>query len=154
MVHRGQDGVVTLLERAGVADRIEIGGRTVLEPASPIVWFTFQDAWHDIGRFHDAAGTFTGLYANILTPVEGIDTTAWRTTDLFLDVWRDPSGTTTVLDLDELEDALRRGWIDEATARRARREAVELTSRSSRGEWPPRIVDAWPLERARRAIGP
>ena len=38
-----------------------------------MVWTTYRgDVWHDVGRFHLADGTFTGYYANILTPV-GID---------------------------------------------------------------------------------
>ena len=55
---------------AGVTRPTVVNGRAVLEPGAPVVWFTFPGRHHDIGRFHTADGTFTGCYANILTPVQ------------------------------------------------------------------------------------
>lgn len=131
-----------------------IAGRTVLEPGAPIVWFTFPGAWHDIGRFHLADGRFTGVYANILAPVRFIDANTWETTDLFLDIWADETGAISVLDVDELSDAVITGWVDEASAARGRREAADIVVRAERGEWPPAIVSEWTLERARLLAGP
>lgn len=146
LIHDGPDGKVTFLERASVRRTIEIDGVTILEPGAPIVWFTFPGAWHDIGRFHRSDGTFTGIYANVLTPVEGIEGPVWDTTDLFLDVWLDGRGAR-VLDEDEMEDAIGRGWLDPATAARARVEASRLTTAAAAGHWPPPIVAEWPLAR-------
>ncbi len=136
-----------------------VDGITVLEADSPAVWFTFPGARHDIGRFHTPAGAFTGYYANILTPVEvfprgpdGAD--RWRTTDLFLDLFVTPAGEAHLLDRDELEDALRRGWIGPGAAQAALAEASRLLEAAARGAWPPPIVDDWPLERARSAAEP
>lgn len=164
---------------AAEAGSIRVAGRTVLEPRAPVVWFTFPGAWHDIGRFHTADGRFTGYYANILTPVErvavpgsapslpaeppgpgpdargagsGVET--WHTTDLFLDVFLDPRGAVRVLDQEELEVAAARGWIDPLTVRTAETEAARLAADARAGRWPPAIVKAWPLERARAAAGP
>src|SRR5690606_31683099 len=117
---------VTFLEEARLDKPIAIGGATVLEPGAPIVWFTFPGVWHDIGRFHRRDGTFTGFYANVLTPVEMHDAGKWSTTDLFLDVWLRPDGSVEVLDEYELEEALGEGWIDAATAVEARREAERV----------------------------
>ena len=131
-----------------------IDGAVALEPGSPIVWFSFPGAWHDVGRFHRADGTFTGLYANVLTPVEGIEGAGWVTTDLFLDVWIPATGgDARILDEDELQDALERGWIDAATASRARAEATRLVEAAAAGAWPPRLVHDWTLDRARAAAG-
>ncbi|HEX6587926.1 MAG TPA: DUF402 domain-containing protein [Longimicrobiales bacterium] len=125
----------------------------MLEDGSPIVWFSFPGAWHDIGRFHRADGTFTGLYANLLTPVAGLDSTEWTTTDLFLDVWIPAQGgDARLLDEDEFATARERGWIDEATARSALAEARWLLDRADAGSWPPRVVQEWTLERARHAV--
>lgn len=171
LVHEGDDGLVTFMPAADVARPTTAGGRRVLEPGSPVVWFTFPGAWHDIGRFHTADGRFTGCYANILTPVEldpapgetvgrGRSREAgparedrWSTTDLFLDVFLHPDGRIDLLDRDELREAVARGWLDPNTARAADAEAQRLVAAARAGTWPPPVVEAWPLERARAAAG-
>jgi predicted RNA-binding protein associated with RNAse of E/G family len=135
---------------AGVSRPTVVADRTVLEPGSPVVWFTFPGRHHDIGRFHTVDGRFTGYYANILTPVE-MASDVWLTTDLFLDVFVDLDGDVHVLDRDELADAVAEGWLDRATARTAELEANRLVEAARAGEWPPAVVDAWPLERVREA---
>src|SRR5690606_1976306 len=72
VVQRTSGCVVTLLEHTDIAKPIMVRGVTVLEPGAPVVWFTFPGLWHDVGRFHTAAGRFTGFYANVLTPVRFI----------------------------------------------------------------------------------
>lgn len=152
LVYRTADAVVTHLERTPLARPIVVDGETVLEDGSPAVWFTFPGEWYDIGRFHLADGTFTGTYANVLTPVRFLDPLNWETTDLFLDVWIPPDGGVRVLDRDEFEDAVRRGWLEPRDAARARREAERLAAAATRGEWPPAMVEAWTLERVRRRL--
>lgn len=142
---------ITLLERTATRP-LRVDGRVVLEEGSPIVWFTFPGAWHDVGRFHDATGAFTGYYANILTPARFTTPAHWQTTDLFLDVWLDARGEARLLDADEFADALVAGWIEPATAERARREAGRLLAAAALGTWPPLIVRNWTLERARAAL--
>lgn len=121
-------------------------GRVMLESGSRAVWLTFPGAWHDIGRFHRADGTFTGYYANILTPPR-IDGSVWHTTDLFLDVWMPAGGEPALLDEDELEEALGREHIDAETAYRAREEARSLLQKAETGDWPPAVAREWTLER-------
>jgi predicted RNA-binding protein associated with RNAse of E/G family len=145
--------VVTFLPSAKLRKPMEIGGRVVLEPGSPIVWFTYRgDVWHDVGRFHRADGTFIGIYANVLTPVV-MDGAGWETTDLFLDVWMDAHGGVEILDRDEFAAALAAGWIDAPTAARALAEAERLADDARRGAWPPARVRAWTVERAREVVG-
>ncbi len=151
LVTREAGAIVTLLDHAGVAEPVRIDGLLALEPAAPIVWFTFADAWHDIGRFHDAAGRFTGYYANVLTPVRFVTEREWHTTDLFLDVWVPEKGSARVLDEDELSDALEHGWLDVALAERARAEADSLLGQAAAGDWPPPVVRQWTLARAHEA---
>ncbi|MGH7553840.1 MAG: DUF402 domain-containing protein [Longimicrobiales bacterium] len=151
LLRRRPDCVVTLLESTPQREPLRIRGRTVLETGSPIVWFTFPGAWHDIGRFHRADGTFTGFYANILTPIAAIDSAVWETTDLCLDLWLDTLGNVSVLDLEELHRAARQGWLDRATVARARTEAAALVRLAGLGQWPPPIVWEWTLEQARAA---
>lgn len=147
VLHDGSDGVVTFLGETPLDQPMRVDGRTVLEDGSPAIWFTFPGAWHDIGRFHRADGTFTGVYANILTPVHFVDEHKWETTDLFLDVWLGAGGEARIMDEDELRAAVARGWVDEPTAERARTEAARILERAERHLWPPSLVEAWTLER-------
>jgi predicted RNA-binding protein associated with RNAse of E/G family len=154
LVHRADDGIVTLLESARLQTPMIIDGVTVLEPAASIVWFTFPGAWHDVGRFHTRDGAFTGVYANVLTPVDGLAGSEWTTTDLFLDLWMPRDDAPRILDEDELEAAIEAGALDEATAQRARAEAAALLRAARSGQWPPAIVRHWTLEQARRHVRP
>ncbi|HEX2189365.1 MAG TPA: DUF402 domain-containing protein [Longimicrobiaceae bacterium] len=154
LVEDAGEYVVTLLEPADLPRPVVVGGHVVLEPGAPVVWFTYRgEVWHDVGRFHLADGTFTGCYANVLTPVRmrGGD---WETTDLALDVWAGADGTTETLDLDEFEEAVRRGWLDPETEARARAEADALAGAARAGLWPPEHVRSWDLARARAHLIP
>ena len=128
---------------------IRIAGAIVLETGSEVIWFTFPGAWHDIGIFHRADGSVTGTYANILTPCVFEEGGIWRTTDLFLDLWIDPTGDLLTLDEGELEEAEVKGWVDPDTAQRAREEIRTLSARAAAGIWPPEVVKKWTLARAR-----
>jgi predicted RNA-binding protein associated with RNAse of E/G family len=153
LVDSGDAGVVTYLDAAEVPEPVrDDAGRVILEPGAPIVWLTFPGAWHDIGRFHLADGTFTGLYANVLTPV-AMDGLRWETTDLFLDVWlAREAPTPSILDRDELDQAEREGWLDTGTADRARQEAQRLLGLHADRAWPPPIAGDWTLARTRAAL--
>lgn len=143
--------VVTFLESAPVPKPVRVDGRTILEPGSPVVWFTYPGRWYDIGRFHRADGTFTGTYANILTPVQ-MNGARWDTTDLCLDVWLGSDGAARILDQDEFAEAVEHGWIDQPTAHKARTQADALAAAARAGTWPPHAVSAWTLERARARL--
>lgn len=151
LVHDGDDVKVTLAEAVAYEPPLRIGGEVVLERGSDVVWFTFPGAWHDIGRFHLADGTFTGLYANVLTP-PSLTGTEWDTTDLFLDVWIARDGSVLLLDEDELDEAMGREWVDGATAARAHDEARRMILGAADGAWPPAVVHEWTLERCRAVL--
>lgn len=151
VVEHAGDYIVTFAPEVKLPRPVLAGGRTILESGSPIVWFTYPGRWHDLGRFHLRDGTFTGYYANILTPVE-VDGLNWRTTDLCLDVWIGADGRVEILDEDEFEEARERGWMDEPTALRARAEADELADAARLGLWPPPHAHEWELDRARQRL--
>ena len=147
----GPAGIVTFQSHTPIDSPARVGGTTILEPGSPVIWFTFPDAWHDIGLFHRADGTFTGVYANILTPVEFVGEGAWATTDLCIDVWVPPGGRARLLDEAEFDDAEAAGLIERDLGGRARREAAALLRDHRAGKWPPCLVGEWSLDRARAA---
>ncbi len=143
---------ITLASYVDVEHPMTIDGLVALERGSKAVWFTFPGAWHDVGRFHRADGTFTGCYSNILTPPTFHEGGIWHTTDLFLDVWIPSGGVATVLDEDQLQEAEANGWVDAATADRTRQEAADLIEKAEAGVWPPPIVEEWTLEKALSAL--
>ncbi len=148
IIHQSPEVIVTFSRGIRVPSPMELDGEVVLETGSDIVWFTFPRLWHDIGRFHNAAGAFTGFYANLLTPVELLPGDVWRTTDLFLDVWMKPGQAPKLLDEDELQDALDANALEAKTARCAREEAERILERAGAGAWPPPVVHEWTRERA------
>ncbi len=151
LVEDAGEYVVTLLEAAPLPRPVVVAERTVLEPGAPVVWFTYPGRWYDIGRFHLKDGTFTGYYANILTPVQ-MQGDRWDTTDLCLDVWKGSDGGVEILDELEFAEAVEAGWIDAATAAAAREAAETLALTARQGVWPPSHVDQWDLERARERL--
>jgi predicted RNA-binding protein associated with RNAse of E/G family len=147
---------VTFQPDTPIETPVRVGDAVILEPGSPVVWFTFPGEWHDIGRFHRADGTFTGIYANVLTPCvlhrEGDPPPLrWETTDLFLDVWQGVRTGPKLLDEPELATAVREGHVPGETAERARLEARRILAEAAAGRWPPPVVREWTLERAGRA---
>jgi predicted RNA-binding protein associated with RNAse of E/G family len=146
IVFERDDVIVTVTDPIALAKPMRAFGQVMLEHGSRAVWFTFPGAWHDIGRFHRADGTFTGYYANILTPPR-IEGRVWQTTDLFLDVWLPADGSVRLLDEDELDDALELRHIEPEIAERARAEASRLLLLTAEGEWPPRVAREWTLAR-------
>lgn len=151
-VAREGDCTITLMAHTPVEKPVLVGEDAILEPGAAAVWFTFDDLWHDIGRFHLTDDSFTGYYANVLTPVRYTTPREWATTDLCLDVFLPLSGEAILLDEDELAAAQSAGWVAAADAERARQEAAFILDASRDGTWPPPVVLDWPLDRARTQV--
>lgn len=151
VVAERDDVVVTLSEPMDLSSPLLREESIMLERGSLVVWFTFPGAWHDIGRFHRADGSFSGVYANVLTPPR-MNGSIWHTTDLFLDLWWPRGGPVVLLDEDELDAAILQSHIDREIAARARAEAQRLLDLASRGSWPPPVVEEWTLERSLRTL--
>jgi predicted RNA-binding protein associated with RNAse of E/G family len=145
------DCKITLHEKTPLAQPIYVGDSLVYEPGAPIVWFVFPGAWHDVGRFHLHDGRFTGYYINLIAPVE-IEGRLWRMYDLCLDIWITPDGAFQVLDRDEFDEAVDRGWIDAASAARARTELDRMLAQLREARWPPEIIRTHDLAAVRRLV--
>jgi predicted RNA-binding protein associated with RNAse of E/G family len=143
--------IVTFVEAVELAGPAVASSGVILEPGAPVIWFTYPGHWHDVGRFHLRDGSFTGCYANVLTPVR-ISGERWDTTDLCLDVWVGAGGEVEILDEDDFAEAVRRGWVDDATAATARHHADDLARQARKGAWPPPHVYEWDLARARARL--
>lgn len=147
LLYRSDDALVTFSPAAPLPHPVIIDGRVALDRGAPAIWFTFPGLMHDIGRFHTAQGQFTGLYANVIMPIEMVARDEWNATDLFVDVWIGADDRAQILDLDELNHAVASGWIDKRDGERAREEADRIVHAYHAGVWPPAIVNEWPIER-------
>jgi predicted RNA-binding protein associated with RNAse of E/G family len=152
LLYQDDDVVITYLASTPLKRPLVVGDEIALEAGAPAIWFTFPGLMHDIGRFHRADGTFTGLYSNIIEPVTFHSRLEWSCTDLFLDVWVGLDGEAHVLDRDELEQAIASGWITEETGTAALSEAERVLECYHAGTWPPAIVNEWPLLRVRKTL--
>ena len=148
VLEAGPDLVVSFQPRTPIDGPLVVDGFTILEPRSPVIWFSFPGKWHDIGLFHRTNGAFTGCYGNILTPLEFVDGRLWATTDLCLDVWVPRWGPVRLLDEDELATAEEEGHLDRKLADRAREEARAVMHACHAGTWPPAVTGEWSLARA------
>lgn len=119
---------------------LDYRGERVVDRGYWAVWFVFKDRSYDVGRFYRPDGTWTGYYVNILEPVRwtGDDPrTLEPIVDLFLDLWIAPDGGYLVLDEDEFQTAMARGYLGEAQVAHARGVLRDLTAALARGHFPP-----------------
>jgi len=142
------DCKITLHDSPPPSTELTVKGRTVFEPRAPIVWFVFPGSWYDLGRFHLRDETFTGYYVNLITPPQ-LGAAVWHMFDLCLDLWVSPGGECVILDRDEFDEAVDHGWIDRATAARARLELDGLIAAVDAGAWPPKVAREHDLPRVR-----
>jgi uncharacterized protein len=121
-------------------------GETVGDTGYEAVWFLFKGKPYDVARFYRPDCTFTGYFVDVLEPVEweGSDAgTLQPLVDLFLDLWIAPDGRFQLMDEDELEDAVHRGFIGRAKAKVARTVANELAEATQAGTFPPAFVTVY-----------
>jgi len=132
-----------------------IDERTTLRPDSLMVWYLWPDRWYEVGAFFSPRGTFLGHYVNLIRPPHLDEPTlegdrSWMVEDLFLDVWVPASGSPVILDRDELETAVSRGWVSGEERTRVEKLAVSIVARASIGSgglrrsWPPPALRRWP----------
>jgi predicted RNA-binding protein associated with RNAse of E/G family len=96
--------------------------------------------WFSVGKIRDLDGKHTGYYCDIITPPRLLGDSDVEITDLFLDLWVAPDMRYKVLDEEELDDALQKGWIPEQTCKKARTELQKLVTLVKNGNFPPPLV--------------
>jgi predicted RNA-binding protein associated with RNAse of E/G family len=157
LIYEDETTIVTQ-QQVKPSSPLVIDGATVLDDNYTALWFIFPDKWYDIGKMHNPQGECTGYYCDIITPIQRTISQDKRflftveITDLCLDLWicslrsLTPSayssdGNYHILDEDEFEHALKKGWIDDIVARKARRELNNLIQLVKTGKFPPSIVE-------------
>jgi predicted RNA-binding protein associated with RNAse of E/G family len=120
-----------------------VGGRVIADAGFSAIWFIYRDRWYDIGKFYDGTNKLVGYYCDIVEPSRKLMLNRTRTmtlTDLFLDLWITPRGGYCVLDEDEFQNALKKGYIATMLAREARRHLTSLVRLVERKRFPPKHV--------------
>ncbi len=84
-----------------------------------------EGRWWYPTTYKDRAGTPKGTYVNVCTPVELFPDCA-RYVDLYIDVIKRPDGTVSIVDEDELADAVADGLVTDALAKKARTVATAV----------------------------
>ncbi len=119
-----------------VAEVIHKGG--VADPNGyRVIWFVFRGEWFDVGRFHDSKERFLGYYCDIIEPIQIFGPKRVEATDLFLDLWVNPDGSTWRLDEPEFHEAVKNGVISAGLAQRATEGLEKLELDVAAGRFPP-----------------
>jgi len=121
------------------ANAVTFDDKVVLAQGYPITYFQFFDKWFTIVKIRNLHWEHTGYYCDIVMPPRVLDD--WvELTDLFLDLWVSPDLRYRILDEDELEEALQKGWITRELYMKAKRELKKLTRAVENRKFPPPLV--------------
>ena len=96
--------------------------------------------WFTVGKIRNLQGRHTGYYCDIVTSPRLLEDRGVERVDLFLDLWVSPDLRYKVLEEEELENALRKGWITKKFYGKAKKELKELINVVTQGKFPPYYV--------------
>lgn len=122
---------------------VKADGEVIASKGYLAIWFIFKDRGYDVGKFYDRAGRFVGYYCDIIEPAAQLladDSHTVTLRDLCLDLWISASNRLVVLDEDEFESALTKGYISKQEARNARKQLNSLVRLTQAGRFPSRAA--------------
>ncbi|PIQ25588.1 hypothetical protein COW36_21330 [bacterium (Candidatus Blackallbacteria) CG17_big_fil_post_rev_8_21_14_2_50_48_46] len=115
--------------------------RTESDQVAHTLTLTIFDEAIQIHSKHNAAGERLYWYCDLLEVKR--DEGGWHLTDLLLDVVVFPDGSTRMLDLGELAEALEEGGIHPQQAAQALRLAETIQDWANQNAFPPPVVSNW-----------
>ena len=117
--------------------------RVIADSGFLAIWFVYRHKWYDVGKFYDRARNLVGYYCDIIKPLNKLLRTPTKTnmiTDLFLDLWITPEGDYIVLDEDEFENAIKRGYLPKNLGNQTWKQMNSLIRAFRAGRFPPVAV--------------
>lgn len=101
-------------------------GTTIAKPG--YTWFTKWEEGlsHTIWKAYDEEGNYVALYVDIGSEVKKNANGDYEAEDWYLDVFQPAGGKPVLLDEDELEEAVRLGYLNNEQANLAKREADKV----------------------------
>lgn len=136
LIYRSEK-VVASKSQITSAHSVVFDGEVVLAYGFQIVYFELIGKWFTVGRIRNLEGRHTGYYCDIVTPPKPLEDGGVELTDLFLDLWVSRDLRNKVLDEEELENALSKGWITEQLYEKAKTELKKLINIVKKGKFPP-----------------
>jgi predicted RNA-binding protein associated with RNAse of E/G family len=130
------DKVIVGRSQVVSANSVIFDGKTVLGAGFKIVYFEFLGKWFTVGKIRNLQGEHTGYYCDIVTPPRLLDDGV-ELVDLFLDLWVSPDLRYKVLDEEELDEALLKGWITKKLYTKAKKELQKLIRMVEDKAFPP-----------------
>ncbi len=121
-----------------------VNGIKVIENGYTMLYFAFLNKNYDILKIYDEDGIYKGIYVDILSYTRRYDNIL-EMLDLFLDIFIFPNGEFYLLDENEIEIALKEGFIDKKTYNFAYSTAEEIITEIKNGNFPPKIVNKYSL---------
>jgi len=138
LLHENAEGIVSLnlLDPSGP---LVVHGSTLLDKGYLGVWFVSPREWHDIGAIYDPGKNFKGYYCDIVAPIRRVPN-GYEMMDLFLDLWVFPNGKYLILDQDEFDKAVKKGWLTGHQIEKAKVELQNLISMVESKQFPPPTI--------------
>lgn len=118
---------------------VVIDGVKILDNGYRGVYYEIVDDWYDVVRIFDRDEKFIGYYCDIKTPSKRFEG-GFELTDLFLDLWVFPDMKWRILDKEEFDEAVIKGWIDRETASIAMKKIIYLIGQVTEGDFPPKKI--------------
>jgi len=119
---------------------VTFDGKVVLAQDFEIAYFEISRKWFTVVKVWNTRDEHTGYYCDIVTPFRMLSDDVIEQRDLFLDLWVSPDLRFRVLDQDELENALEKGWITKQLYEKAKKELERLVQSVKSKEFPPKLV--------------
>jgi len=119
---------------------IRVSGEIIADTGYLSIWFVYRNRWYDVGKFYDGNRRWVGYYCDIIKPLRKLLASPSRTktlTDLFLDLWITKDGQVSVLDEEELANALMNHVISSRLAHDARKRMKSLMRKVKADQFPP-----------------
>ena len=136
-----QDEVLVVLQAYFITEKRDLG-YIVFERGDLFIEFYYLDRWYNVFQVYSKSGQLKGWYCNITKPAR-LQDGELHFTDLALDLFAYPDGTSLPLDVEEFEELAASSYSAEDTAL-ARAAFDELVSLHREGRLPSRPFERFP----------
>lgn len=139
LVQDADDLVISRFTFFDLKEPLVIGGKEVLANGYEAVMFEFFDPPLEIMKIRDMSGNFTGYYCNINTKPSRFEG-GYEIVDLYMDVFVLPDLRYEILDKEEFETAVKKGWLSNEQVSLAKATVDRIIRDIEAGNFPPVVV--------------
>ena len=136
--------LIAKTEIRGMGKPLILDGEKLIDNGYYMLYFAFMNEKYDILKIYDPQLKFKGIYVDVLKYTNRWDNVI-EMLDLFLDILIFPDGRYRLLDKEEIEEALKSGYIEKKVYEEAYATARNIIKRIEKGSFPPEIVNQYDL---------